>query len=199
MTVEQIFIQNEQGAIVDKFSFPDKFYRADQLGKDDTKVYDTAKSYAKLIVENLVGVLDVLETGNEPWGEPGLDAFASWSQGFIDVFREEFGADIETWPIKLATPAGQVSHYPRHYKSSSLEDVQDGSDNLNLLIPEEQRKWFSYVTCHPYSFNEDTYSLTAPPDHPESRFAELFDVCEWVETTSTSRSTKTRIETYLSA
>ncbi len=156
--------------------WPHKWYNAEEWGGDEASIRQNAKKYAAAFVttfcpddESRECVVNVLEVGNEPWGDPGIPAFHAIQRGVIDAMKEHYGSDDPAdWRMKLSTAAFQADD-----PNSSINDYVD------YMIPEDVRPYYTYISIHPYAFHITGDRITETPEAAEGEFLRFKNLEEW--------------------
>ena len=94
--------------------FPDKWYTREEWGWNDESIQENAFNYIKGFAATFCPadttkncVIDVLEVGNEPWGEntPGRAGYHAILRGAVQAFKEVYGPDKSKWRMKISAAA----------------------------------------------------------------------------------------------
>jgi len=84
-------------------NFPDKWWRQEELGDSIMEIQATGKDWAYAFLKvydpkiandtfpDSPPIVDILELGNEPWGDPGIKAYRAYIQGIISAFDAYYG------------------------------------------------------------------------------------------------------------
>jgi hypothetical protein len=123
--------------------FPDNgWFSACEWGNTLPEVYDNAYAYATNFAmtfgpkePNTVCLVKVVEIGNEPWGQPGRDAYHMILNAFINAFSVYYeSTNPEDWRIKLSAPALQAfSQNPVwHSLSAKCCDQYQNGDEIGI-------------------------------------------------------------------
>ena len=138
--------------------FPNKWFSREQWGGDLDVIQENANLWASNYLKSFCAgpdgpcAVDFLEVGNEPWGEPGQEAFQSILMGVIEAFCGYFGDDNpENWAIKLGGPSLQAFQDVPRFQFGNSDYVT--GDNVNGMIPEGSglAQYLSKIGVHPYS------------------------------------------------
>ncbi len=180
VSFESIFEKDSEGELLEIRKFPNKWFNRTQWGGDLQTIKYNAKYYLLKVLKhcrvdgkNGTGALliDEIEIGNEPWGEPGIDAYKSITKGFIEACKEYYQSDDpNTWEVKLVHAAFQVSH-PDNYIDCTFGGrppcAYRSGDYVKSFIDEEDLKYIDELTYHAYAF--DPQNGTRLTIHPESK------------------------------
>lgn len=176
VSIEEVFERTPSG--LKSRGFPNKWYTAQEWGGTSANIQHNAYQYAMLFTEQLTGVVDVLEIGNEPWGEPGVSAWQDIARGTIAAFKERYGEDVSKWPMKLAAPALQATKQP--YRFNCPKCPYKTGDYVGDFLTAEFQPYISVLTIHPYAFRKGTLELTESPDSEQGEFAQFVnDMIMW--------------------
>ena len=94
--------------------FPDKWYTREEWGWNDESIQENAFNYIKGFAATFCPSdtakncdIDVLEVGNEPWGEntPGRAGYHAILRGAVQAFKEVYGPDKSKWRMKISAAA----------------------------------------------------------------------------------------------
>lgn len=101
------------------YHFPNKSFTREEWGGTNEAIKANAHKFMRVLLQSVSDdiakaplerdyYIETVEIGNEPWGEPGIEAYHNITAGYINAFTEHFGTDdIEKWPINLAHAAFQ--------------------------------------------------------------------------------------------
>lgn len=186
-SLESIFIKKGfggcySGADIDR-SYPNKWYSLSEWGglpniKQNFKNYllpyittycpsDTTKPC----------LIDVLEVGNEPWGDPypGEAGYHELLQGAVEVFTSYYGSsNPKDWRMKLSTAALEAHDaFPNNFGATEMY-IED-------MVPPSVRSYFDYVAIHPYAFPLDNsaFSVNQWPESENGAFLTLKNLVDW--------------------
>lgn len=176
VSIEEVFQRTPKGN--KPRGFPNKWYTRAEWGGTSEAIQQNAYKYAMLFTQELTGTVDVLEIGNEPWGEPGIEAWKDIARGFIEAFKERYGEDVSKWKMKLAAPALQATKQPYRFNCPKCP-YQTGDYVADFLTP-EFRPYISILTIHPYAFTKNTINLVEAPDSEHGEYAQFVnDMVMW--------------------
>ena len=156
-------------------SWPDKWYTAEEWGVDTSRIRQNARHYAYAFAASFCPadtamdcVVNVLEIGNEPWGDPGKTAFHALSRGMIDGIKDYYQSDNpKDWRMKISTAAFQA-------------DIPNSKilDYIEEMVPFDIRSYFDYISIHPYAFNANN-ELIETPESKEGKFLRIKNFERW--------------------
>lgn len=162
-------------------SYPSKWYTADEWGGTANEIArQNSKRYVKAFIKTFCPdpsegrpcMIEVLEVGNEPWGvgmdgihgdagdTPGVEGYKQIILGAVDACREEYGDDVDSWPMKISTAA-----FDAFGPDPGVVTTSDGSDKnryIGKMIPDEAKPYISFVSLHPYGLPLDYSDLSNP-------------------------------------
>ena len=117
-------------------NFPDKWFSSCEWGNNLNDVYNEMRGYTAAFIQTFCPpngggecLVDVLEIGNEPWGQPGIAAYQQIVRAVVDEFKLQYGNDPTTWPMRLAAPAMQA--YQTSSIASSIPNCCNGYQDGN--------------------------------------------------------------------
>jgi hypothetical protein len=156
--------------------WPHKWYNAQEWGGDEESIRENARKYAEAFVitfcpkeEDRECIVNVLEVGNEPWGDPGVPAFHAIQRGVIDAMKDYYESDDpQDWRMKLSTAAFQADD-----PNSSINDY------IDYMIPTDIRQYYSYISIHPYAFHITGNRITETPEAAQGEFLRIKNLEEW--------------------
>ncbi len=172
--------------------FPNKWFSRDQWGGSDTAIRANAKKYMLSVLKffrvsdaqpNPDGefLIDTLEIGNEPWGEPGEAAYKMITKGIIDACIEFYNSENpDDWELSLSHAAFQNT-MPENRFSCNTCNYPTG-DFLPNMIDEADFKYIKEINCHSYAFdNSNGEELTIHPESSDSKFNEFTDMVTFAQ------------------
>lgn len=156
--------------------WPHKWYNAQEWGGDEESIRENARKYAEAFVitfcpkeEDRACIVNVLEVGNEPWGDPGIPAFHAIQRGVIDAMKDYYESDDpQDWRMKLSTAAFQADE-----PNSGINDY------IEHMIPTDVRPYYSYISIHPYAFHISGNRITETPEAAQGEFLRIKNLEEW--------------------
>ncbi len=158
--------------------FPSKWYSKAQWGGNSAAIEKNAKAYAlafaKLYAprkEKDRPMIDMLEIGNEPWGDTGIEGYQAIARGVIAAFKEYYGDNPR---IRLASAAFQA-HAPNHIWKAK-DCAYPTGDYVAKALNAEICKDLDEITMHPYSFTAGTATLVEHPEASASEFQHAEDM-----------------------
>ncbi len=177
-------------------SFPDKWYTSAEWGSSPTEIEQNAQYYTEVFIEKMCPdqancLVDLLEIGNEPWGEPGVEAYRAICKGVIKACMVKYGNNPDTWPMKLSTAAFQAHREGAVYECQNCTyDVSDyiGTMIPNTIYPDLNNKSMYYyldaLNMHSYSFevcgNQNGENIiTEHPESTNSDFQQIKSMIQW--------------------
>lgn len=172
--------------------FPDKWWRVNEIDNNDTPNYnnvrnkgeDWANAFLRVYdPKNASGsgfefsspMIDILELGNEPWGDPGIQGYINYTQGMIDAFKEYYGDNPNNFRIKLASAAFQD-----HEPESPIFDIVG-----EMVSPASRTYLTEGIGVHNY--NKVDYcegsinNVTVHPEADGGGFGIYKNMSEWVK------------------
>ncbi|MEM1118854.1 MAG: T9SS type A sorting domain-containing protein, partial [Bacteroidota bacterium] len=167
--------------------FPDKWYTRDEWGWNDGNIQQNAFNYFKGFAASFCPadlnkdcVVDVLEVGNEPWGQntPGRNGYHAILRGAVQAFKEVYGEDKSKWRMKLSAAALDArfacNNAPNQYVHEMIPNDTDVKDYID------------YLNVHNYPFIKtpcgvevDNLKLEYIPESPNGGFMALKNMDEW--------------------
>lgn len=179
-------IEDERDSLPGR-KFPDKWYTFEEWGVDIEAVETHAFNYAHSFATTFCPVdtakdcvIQVLEIGNEPWGDntPGKEGYHAILRGMVAAFKAIYGSDKSKWRMKLSAAAFDARfachNAPKQY-------VQD-------MIPDdpEVKQYLDYLNIHNYPFintpcgvEVENLKLAYSPESPDGGFMSLKNMDEW--------------------
>lgn len=150
--------------------FPDKWYRAEEWGCTAASIQKNAATFIDVFLTackspNGSYYFDVFEIGNEPWGQPGLNAYRAIAAGIIEGCVNHFGnKNADSWPITLSHAAFQVSHeqhqltrndekYHNIKVSDNVRSMTEGTFRFSAeTVDYPYDQFIKEINIHPYPF-----------------------------------------------
>ncbi len=158
--------------------FPNKWYSKAQWGGTpeaiERNAYAYALAFAKLYAprkEKGRPMIDMLEIGNEPWGDTGLEGYQAIARGVIAAFKDYYG---DSPRMRLASAAFQA-HRPNHIWKAKDCNYPTGDYVAKALTADICRD-LDELTIHPYSFTVGTATLVEQPEAGSSEFQHADDM-----------------------
>lgn len=174
-TLSSIVKHNESGKVMSMRKFPNAWYSMKEWGASPTEIKRNAALYANAFfrLHNPVQALDyplinVLEIGNEPWGDIGVNGFQQVAKGIISAYKEYYK---ESPNLALSIGAFQA-HNPNNVWKCKTCSYPSG-DFIGNMLDEEILAHITELTVHPYSFTIGTVQLTEPPESTSSDFSHV--------------------------
>ncbi len=185
-SLEALFIKNEGKSTCANQtitrSYPDKWYSLEEWGG----INNIEQNFAGYLIPFLEtyapndlsrpALIDVLEIGNEPWGNPfpGREGYAKMLRSTINVFKNYYGPDKADWRLKLST-AAFIAHddNPNHYGATE-KYIED-------MFPADVRSYFDYVAIHPYAnpIDNSYFGVGERPEGHNSEFLFFKNLIDW--------------------
>lgn len=149
------------------------------------RVYDPKDASGNF--QQLEPLVATLELGNEPWGDPGIEAYRYYIRGILDAFKAYYGTNVNNHRIKLAGAAFQA-----HEVLGTTASYVSGGHLLDyvgtMLGGSELSELRGYLTegvgVHNYNFDNYCYNdVTTIKKHPEEAdggFSFFKNMSEWV-------------------
>lgn len=164
-------------------SYPNKWYSISEFGglaNAQMHFKNYTLSFLKSFCPgdtNKPCLVNVLEVGNEPWGDPypGKDGYHQLLIGAVSAFREYYGSgNPDDWRMKLSTAAFQA-HNPN---AGPFGEQWHYIDNM---IPDTLKPYFKYTSIHNYAFNMSNFNLgvTETPESDDGGFLTVKNLIEW--------------------
>ena len=175
-------------------NFPDKWWRKEELGASIKEIQATGKDWTCAFLRvydpktvdgtfpNSPPLVDILELGNEPWGDPGITAYQAYIQGIILAFDDYYGV---TKPrIGIAGAA-----YQAHELKGSTYGSGHLGDAVNIMVGgSNQSKLRAHMTegvgVHNYNFSDyrklDVHTIQQHPEATNGGFNIYKNVATWV-------------------
>ena len=175
-------------------SFPDKWWRQEELGNSLQEIQETGMDWACAFLKvydpkstdnsfpNTSPLVDILELGNEPWGDPGIAAYQAYIAGILQAFDEYYS---NTKPrIGIAGAA-----YQAHELKGSTFGSGHLGDAVGIMIGSpKQDKVRSYITegigVHNYNFSDyrklDVHTIQQHPEATNGGFHIYKNISTWV-------------------
>ncbi|GEM_PF-2826387 len=167
--------------------FPDKWYTAEEWGGDAASIQQHAYNYIYPFVATFCPadtskkcVIDVLEIGNEPWGNftPGREGYHAILRAAVQAMKKVYGVDKSNWRMKLSTAAFDARfachNAPKQYVQEMIPDE------------EEIKHYIDYLNVHNYPFIKTpcgvevkNLKLAYTPESPNGGFLSLKNMDEW--------------------
>lgn len=186
-TLEAIFPKKSfggcySGADVDR-SYPNKWYSLTEWGGLPNIQQNFENYLLPYLVTYCPGdtskpcLIDVLEVGNEPWGNPypGEAGYHEMLQGAIDVFSNYYGStNPSDWRMKLSTAALEAhDSMPNNFGATEMY-IED-------MVPAQYRQYFDYVAIHPYAFPLDNsaFAVNQWPESENGAYLTLKNLVDW--------------------
>ncbi len=168
-------------------SFPDKWFTRGEWGTSNADIRQNARDYGRAFIQLFCPddnsrpcLVDMLELGNEPWGEPGVSAYHAICRGIIDACVAEYGTTNRNgWRMQLSSAAFQAYQSTPLYNCGSCN--YSVSDYVGTMLPTDVRNSLSALNIHPYSFENCSYNLTEHPESSQSDFQRLKSMIKWAE------------------
>ena len=131
---------------------------------------------------NKPALVDVLEIGNEPWGDPypGKDGYHQLLIGTVAACREYYGTgNPALWRIELSLAAFRAHDAGPGPFGEQFYYVDEA-------IPDTLKHYFSYANIHPYAFNIVQFNsgnlnagVTETPESNNGAFLTFKNMIEW--------------------
>ncbi len=175
-------------------NFPDKWWRKEELGNSLMEIQSTGKDWACAFLKvydpknsnNTFStpspLVDILELGNEPWGDPGIAAYRAYIQGILMAFDDYYG------PIKPRIGIAGAAYQAHELKGSTYGNGHLG-DAVEIMIGgSNQAKLRSQITegigVHNYNFSDyrklDVRTIQQHPEATNGGFHIYRNVAAWV-------------------
>ncbi len=175
-------------------NFPDKWWRKEELGNSTEEILATGKDWACAFLKvydpkdangtfpDTAPIVDILELGNEPWGDPGIVAYQAYIKGILQAFDDYYGND--TPRIVIAGAAYQA----HELKGSTFGNGHLG-DAVGIMIGgPNQAKVRSHITegigVHNYNFSDyrklDVHTIRQHPEATNGGFHIYKNIATWV-------------------
>ncbi|MCI5059319.1 MAG: T9SS type A sorting domain-containing protein [Flavobacteriales bacterium] len=163
--------------------FPDKWYSLAEWGG----IGNIRQNYINYLLPwletycpndpNKPCLIDVLEVGNEPWGDPypGRDGYHQLMSAAVAAFTQHFGsANPSNWRMKLSTAAFEAHDDNPNNFGATEQYVGD-------MLPDSLLPYYDYVTIHPYAFplNGSSFSVDQRPEAEGGAFLTFKNLIEW--------------------
>ena len=167
--------------------FPDKWYTREEWGWNDESIQQNAFNYFESFAASFCPadtskscVVDVLEIGNEPWGQntPGRAGYHAILRGAVQAFKKVYGEDKSKWRMKLSA-AALDARFACHNAPNQY---------VHEMIPNDAsiKDYIDYLNVHNYPFIKtpcgvevDNLKLEYTPESPNGGFMALKNMDEW--------------------
>jgi hypothetical protein len=164
-------------------SYPDKWYSLTEwggIGNIRQNFIDYLEPWLESYCPNDPNkpcLIDVLEVGNEPWGDPypGRAGYHQMLSGAVQAFSNHFGSsDPNDWRMKLSTAAFEAHDAnPNNFGATEMY-VED-------MLPDSLLSYFDFVAIHPYAFplNGATFAVDQRPEAEGGAYLTFKNLVEW--------------------
>ena len=167
--------------------FPNKWYTREEWGWNDESIQENAFNYFKGFAASFCPadtskdcVVDVLEVGNEPWGDntPGRAGYHAILRGAVQAFKAVYGEDKSKWRMKISA-AALDARFACHNAPNQY---------VHEMIPNDAgvKDYIDYLNVHNYAFTKtpcgvevDDLKLEYTPESPNGGFLALKNMDEW--------------------
>ncbi len=175
VTLSGIVKYSEDGKVLEMRKFPNTWYAMKEWGATPIEIKKNAALYANAFfrLHNPVQALDyplvnILEIGNEPWGDIGVEGFKQVAKGIISAYKSYYKQSPN---LALSVGAFQA-HNPSSIWSCKYCSYPSG-DYIANMLDEEILENIVELTVHPYSFTIGTVQLVEPPESEASDFSHV--------------------------
>ena len=176
-------------------NFPDKWWKKEELGNSTMEIQATGKDWAYAFLKvydpkrangtftDSQPIVDILELGNEPWGDPGLSAYQAYIHGILLAFDAYYGSNKPR--IGIAGAAYQAhelkgSTYGNGHLRDAVETIIGGSKQAKL-----RSQITEGIGVHNYNFSDyrklDVQTIQQHPEATNGGFHIFRNVSAWVK------------------
>ncbi len=168
--------------------YPNKWYSLTEFGGLNNAAVNFKNYVTAFLMTNCPknlaqpALVNVLEIGNEPWGDPypGKDGYHQLLIGAVSACRNYYGSsNPNNWRIQLSLAAFRAHSTGAGPFGEQFYYVDDA-------IPDSLKKYFNYVEIHPYAFNITQYNqgnlnagVTETPESDDGAFLTLKNMIDW--------------------
>lgn len=163
-------------------SYPNKWYSLEEWGGIE-HIEEHYRNYLNSFLQTFCPadsskpcLLNVLEIGNEPWGDPypGRDGYHKLIDATVKELKSFYGPNKEDWRIEISTAAFEAHNaHPNNYGATEMY-IED-------MIPDTLRPYLNYVNIHPYALPiDETYlGVGERPESYNGGFLTIKNLLRW--------------------
>lgn len=176
-------------------NFPNKWWRQEELGNSIEEIQATGMDWACAFLKvydpknsnntfpDTPPLVDILELGNEPWGDPGIAAYQAYIHGILLAFDTYYGS------IKPRIGIAGAAYQAHELKGSTFGSGHL-ADAVDIMIGgPNQNKIRSNITegigVHNYNFSDyrrlDVYTIQQHPEATNGGFHIYKNISTWVK------------------
>ena len=168
--------------------YPNKWYSLSEFGGLNNAALNFKNYVLSFLKTNCPkelykpALVNVLEVGNEPWGDPypGMNGYHQLLIGTVAACREYYGSsNPASWRIELSLAA---------FRAHNANPGPFGEQfyYVDTAIPDSLKHYFSYANIHPYAFNIAQFNagnlnagVTETPESDDGAFLTFKNMIEW--------------------